>query len=274
MRKILMLAVSSILLALLAPASALAHHLEQDTSSLKCELIGGGVPAIIVNAHYVDFSPWDQPVFWSVTIDHVRVAGGALTWSGPDYRHVATFQTTPGTHDVVYQATWNQGDNGGYLRRSLVCPQPPPPPPPTPPTTPPSPPAAPPAPPAPPVVPTQPVAGNEAAPCVKPAKSRFRLIDTPPMNSIDHGHVTFRVRGPHIKWVRFHVDHRWAKTDRSHPFKIGLWLWQTNVWGPALWGPHTISATIRTKCGTVRLSIKRFNHDPPILASAARSSWG
>ena len=144
MRKTLMLAVSSILLALLAPASALAHHLEQDTSTLSCVLVNN-VPTVKVSANFVDFSPWDQPVFWSVSIDRTRVGGGALTWSGPNFRHNVAFATTPGTHDVVYQATWNQGDNGGYLsRHGLVCPQAVPPPPP--PTTLPPPPAAPPAP--------------------------------------------------------------------------------------------------------------------------------
>lgn len=121
MRKTLVFAVISAL-ALLAPAAAQAHHLDQDTSSVTCTLTNN-VPTVHVSAHYVDFSPWDQPVAWSASIDKVSVGGGMLTWVGPDFRHNVSFVTTAGSHDVVYQSSWNSGENGAYLsRRGLVCP--------------------------------------------------------------------------------------------------------------------------------------------------------
>lgn len=145
MRKLLMLVAASALLALLAPASALAHHLEQDTSSITC-VLDSNRPTVKVSAHYVDFSPWDLPVFWSVSIDSRTVDGGSLSWVGPEHRQDLAYEVTPGTHDVVYQASWDRGDNGAFLsRRGLVCPPPvPPPPPPPPPVTPPTTPAPPP----------------------------------------------------------------------------------------------------------------------------------
>lgn len=139
MRK-LFLALGVVLAALIAPAAAQAHHLDQDTSTLTCVLVSN-VPTVQTSAHYVDFSPWDQPVFWSESIDKVTVGGGSLSWAGPDYTHNVSFTTTAGNHDVVYQASWNGGENGGYLsHRGLVCPVPvPPQPTPTPTPTPPPP---------------------------------------------------------------------------------------------------------------------------------------
>lgn len=128
MRKPLVFVLSAVLALVLAPAAAQAHHLEQDTSSVVC-VLANNQPTVKVSAHYVDFSPWDQPVYWATSIDKVTVGGGSLTWVGPEKRHEVSFPTTPGTHDVVYQASWNEGENGGYLsKRGLFCPPPVPPP--------------------------------------------------------------------------------------------------------------------------------------------------
>jgi hypothetical protein len=127
MRKTLVFAVISAL-ALLAPAAAQAHHLDQDTSTITC-VLSENQPTVRISANYLDFSPWDQPVAWSASIDKVTVGGGTLTWVGPDFRHNVSFRTTAGSHDVVYQSSWNGGENGAYLsRRGLVCPAPVPPP--------------------------------------------------------------------------------------------------------------------------------------------------
>lgn len=125
MRKTLVFAVISAL-ALLAPAAAQAHHLDQDTSSVTCTLTNN-VPTVNVSAHYVDFSPWDQPVAWATSIDKVTVGGGMLTWVGPDKYHNVSFRTTAGSHDIVYQSSWNNGENGAYLSKHRVCPTPVPP---------------------------------------------------------------------------------------------------------------------------------------------------
>jgi hypothetical protein len=165
--------------------------------------------------------------------------------------------TPPGYGKVTVVGTWNAEDSPYTYTTTVPCgtPPKPPPPPPAPPV--------PPTPPAPPTVTPPPPPAPPKAPCVPYPKSRFTLRDTPNMNGMAHGKVTWRVRGPHIKWVRFHVDHRYAITDRSRPFKVSMWLWRTDIWGPALWGEHTISVTIRTKCGVVKLHANRFNHDPP-----------
>lgn len=128
MRKPLVFAVSAVLALMLAPAAAQAHHLEQDTSTVVC-VLDYNKPTVKVSANYVDFSPWDMPIYWAASIDKVTVGGGPLTWVGPDHRHDVSFETTAGSHDVVYQASWNGGDQGGYIsKRSLVCPVPIPPP--------------------------------------------------------------------------------------------------------------------------------------------------
>jgi hypothetical protein len=122
------LALGVVVAAMLAlPAAAQAHHLDQDSSTVVCVLTDN-VPTIHVVANYKDFSPWDQPVYWSASVDKQTVGGGSLTWVGADYSHRVSFVVAPGNHDLVYQASWNAGDNGGYLsRRGLACPVPAPP---------------------------------------------------------------------------------------------------------------------------------------------------
>jgi hypothetical protein len=82
------------------------------------------------------------------------------------------------------------------------------------------------------------------------------------MSTLEHGKVTFQVRGPYIKWVRFHVDNRYSWTDRSRPFTMTVWLWQPDVFGPHLWGRHMVRANVRTRCGMVRLRKEVVNLDP------------
>lgn len=85
------------------------------------------------------------------------------------------------------------------------------------------------------------------------------------MNSIDHGKVTFRVRGPHIRWVTFQIDHRYQHVERAKPFKLTTYLWRTDMWGAMprpLYGYHRIRATVHTTCGAEHLGLLRFNRDP------------
>lgn len=256
-RRILLAVLAAGLALLVAPAVASAHHLDNNASTVDCELVNN-VPTLTVSARFVAFEDFNKPVNYTVIDNDRTIDTNVFTWSGPDYTKNLSYVSTFGRHTVTFRAWWGNHDTGGSgsFTRTVVCPAAIPPPPPPPPA------AAPPPPP-----PTTPVAlppHKTKAPCVPYPKSRFTLRDTPNMNGMAHGKVTWRVRGPHIKWVRFHVDHRYAITDRSRPFKVSMWLWRTDIWGPALWGEHTISATIRTKCGVVKLQDEEFNHDPPI----------
>jgi hypothetical protein len=131
MRK-LFLSLGVVLAALIVAPAAEAHHLDQDTSTIVCVLTNNA-PAVQVSAHYVDFSYWDQPVYRVTKIDGVIVPEGSgeiPRWNGPDYYDRISLPVAPGQHDVNYQSSWNQGDNGGYISRRVNCPTPVPPQPP------------------------------------------------------------------------------------------------------------------------------------------------
>lgn len=255
----------AVIAALAVPAVASAHHLDNNASTATCELVNGQ-PTLTVNAVFVAFEDSNKPVNYAVEDNTRTIDTGVFTWNGPNYTKTLTYSVAPGLHAVTFKAWWGDHYSGGSgtFNRITYCPVPPPPPevvaPAPPPLAPTSPVVVPPAPSVPPATATSPTGHR---PCVPYPKSRFRLTIRPPMNTIDHGQVTFRVRGPHIKWVRFHVDHRWAVTDRSRPFKTSVWLWRTDVWGPTLWGRHTIRVTVRTKCRRIHLRKTVFNHDPP-----------
>jgi hypothetical protein len=135
-----------------APA-AQAHHLDQDTSTVACVLVGN-VPTVQIVANFKSFARADQPVHRIVKIDYVTVLDADIPiWDGPDYSDRPTSTVASGRHFVTYDANWNNGDNYGGLKRQVDCPVPvPPTPTPTPtpsptPTPTPTPPAAPPTPP-------------------------------------------------------------------------------------------------------------------------------
>jgi hypothetical protein len=260
--------VALVLLAL--PAVASAHHIDNNHSRAACVLVNN-VPTLTVDVVFVDFEPRNKPVHWSISINDTFDSADDEGWPDTENPHTQHWTKTAvaanTSYSIVYSAHWGRGYEARIPFETVVCPQPVPPAirygcngQPIPPGAPVC------APPAPPVVkprPKSPPKSPPKTPCVKAPASHFRLIDTPPMSSIDHGLVTFTVRGPHIRWVRFHVDHRWALTDRSRPFKAALLLWRTDIWGPALWGRHTVRATVRTRCGTVHLVKRVFNNDPP-----------
>jgi hypothetical protein len=263
----------------IAPAAE-AHHLDQDTSDAVC-VLAGNVPTFVVTANYKDFSRWDLPVYWSASIDKATVGGGALTWVGPDYAHAAQFTTSPGTHDFVYQASWNNGENGGYIKRTRSCPTPVPPPPPAPPVVTP--------PPPPPVVivcntKPMPAACGPQNPPVKPCGCKpqpprcvaghYRITVQP--RHINHGRVTFRLVGSRTSHVRWYVDHRrhgvrghaWERTTHQGR-RWWVYLWVPDVWTSSMWGRHRVTVTFNTPCGHRKLTMSYFNHDP-LSAEAQR----
>jgi hypothetical protein len=247
-------------LLLAVPAIAAAHHLDNNASSVTCEL-NQNTPTVTIKAVFVGFEDYNKPVNYSVDRDDVSIDSGVFTWAGPDYTKVLVYPSSPGQHYFTFKAWWGSRGNGGTgsFTRTVVCPVPVPPPPAQPPATPPAPPAQPPA--APPTTKKPP--HHPRAVCVPYPKARYRMINRPPMSQMQHGLTTFKVRGPHIKWVHFHVDHRYTFKDSTRPFVFRAWLWRTDIWGPTLWGPHTVTAKIKTKCGYVTLRMHAFNHDPP-----------
>jgi hypothetical protein len=288
----------------LFPAAAQAHHLDQDTSTLACVLVAN-VPTVQTSARYVDFSPWDQPVFWSESIDKVTVGGGSLSWTGPDYVHSVSFATTAGNHDVVYQAAWNSGENGGYLsRRGLVCPAPIPPQP-TPTPTP------------PPVVVYYDCTGHQlpagSAPATCPPTKPPCSCTPPPkpkahcpvihlvMPTARHGVHDFGGRcskGKIIDTTLYITATGPRGGDMRHGRRIvcgtaklhakgaiihGVWLYDQTVFcHRQAWGSYSLIFVFHVRIhGHVYRCVKRahfFNHDPggypDTLAHAARSAWG
>lgn len=187
--------------------------------------------------------------------------------SGP-WEGTISVPRPPGYGKVTVVATFDASDSP-YSRTTVVpCGTPPPPPPPPPPPKPPVPPPAPPAPPVPPPAPPVPphvTPPPPKAPCVPYPRSRYRLTERPSMRTVDHGPVTFRVRGPHIHWVHFHIDQRYTHKDDTAPFLMPTLLWRADQWGPMprpLYGLHKVTAVIRTKCRTLHLVKIVFNSDP------------
>lgn len=285
MRKLLKLGVVTAALGLALAPAAEAHHLEQNTSTIACVLINNA-PVIQIRAHFVQFTLGDQPISYDVRVDNVDAQSGQVPLNPTsDFFHSVDLPTTPGGHTVLYTATWNGGDNGGYFRTTspLACPAPVPPDvcngAPVPHGTP----CAPPPPtvvgcngqPVPPGT-TPPVCTTPPPPkCTtcrpKPPKrcipGHYRITVHP--KHIDHGQVTFRLIGPRIKHVRWYVDHRrhargghaWEHTTH-HGRRWSVYLWVQNVWGKTLWGRHRVTVTFDTRCGHRKLTLKYFNHDP------------
>lgn len=274
-RTTLLALLAAVLAALSVPAVASAHHIDNNHSRAACVLVNN-VPTLTVDVVFVDFEERNKPVHWSISINGAFDSADDEGWPDTENPHTQHWTKTAvaanTSYSIVYSAHWGRGYEARIPFETVVCPQPVPPAvrydcngQPIPPG---APVCAPPAPPAPPVRPKVPPRPPKAPPkppkiCVKAPASHYRFTDSPPMSSIDHGLVTFTVRGPYIKWVRFHVDHRWAMTDRKAPFKAALLLWRTDVWGPTLWGRHVVRATIHTPCGNVKLVKYVFNNDPP-----------
>lgn len=270
-RRIPLLATLAVAALLAVPAAASAHHLDNNASTVTCEL-AANAPTVTIKAVFVGFEDYNKPVNYSADRDDVTIDSGVFTWPGPDYTKVLVYPSTPGQHFFTFKAWWGSRGNGGSgsFTRTVVCPAPVPPPvqvgcngQPIPPGQ--QPPVC-----APPVTPppaSPPKSGkppHHPGPCVPYPKSRYRMINRPPMSQMAHGLTTFKVRGPHIKWVHFHVDHRYTLKDDTRPFVFRAWLWRTDIWGPTLWGPHTVTAKIKTKCGYVTLRVHAVNHDPPV----------
>lgn len=127
MRKTLSLGVVIASLGLF-PAAAQAHHLEQNTSTIGCALVNNQ-PVIHVSAHYVGFSPGDQPITYVLHVDEVAVLSGNVPLHPEsDFRHELDYVTTPGVHNVDYDSVWNHGRDRGGWGDQVDCPVPVPPP--------------------------------------------------------------------------------------------------------------------------------------------------
>jgi hypothetical protein len=295
MRKTLMLGVVALVAALGVPATASAHHLEQDTSTITCVLVNNA-PVIRVSAHYVDFTVADQPITYSLRIDSVVAASGQVPLNtSSDFRHDFDTPTTPGAHTAVYTATWNNSANGGYLTVSVVCPAPVPPPVlcngvPVPPGT-----NCVPPPPPPPTLTcngTPAPAGTTVCAPPPPKRHHHRCVPNKlrlhvAHRRLVHGEQAFVVKGigwRHVKWVHWTVRRpggAWHKVGTSgrpwehvvnHGLKWRIYLWVESVWGYPQWGRHQVRAKVRVKgaCGTRTVVVKRsyMNHDPEPRAHA------
>jgi hypothetical protein len=297
MRKTLSLGVVIAALGLF-PAAAQAHHLEQNTSTAACVLVNNQ-PIIQVRAHYVQFVPADQPIHYVVRVDNVDVQTGDVPLNPlPDFFHPVDLPSTPGSHTVLYSATWNSGANGGYFTTTppLTCPTPV-----VPPTvicngvqvpagtvcTPP-----------PPVVICNGVTMPTTTPPATCAKKTTPPKKKPPTKCVakplrlkvyplrqKHGEVEFVVSGVKVANVR---SVHWYVRRTGHPFhRVGtsgkpwehithhgltwhIYLWVEKVWGYPQWSspqsPHHVQARLRVKttCGVVarKVSISYPNQDP------------
>lgn len=274
MRTSLMIVTALAVLAFAAPAQA--HHVDFNKSKAACVLVNN-VPTLTVDVVFVDFEESNKPVSWTISINGVADSSGSESWPATENPHVQHWTKTAvaasTSYSIVYSAHWGRGYTVSIPFETVVCPQPAPPTvqygctgqpippgtaPPvcTPPTASAPPPATPPK--------TKKPPKHPRAACVPYPRSRYRMINRPPMSQMQHGLTTFRVRGPQIKWVHFHVDRRFTFKDSSRPFVFSAWLWRTDIWGATLWGRHTITAKVKTKCAYVTLRMRVFNHDPPM----------
>lgn len=287
MRTFAALAASMVAL-LVGPAVADAHHLDQDTSTIDCVLVNNA-PVVAGTANYAGFTAGNFPVSWNVKIDGTIApapAGqGQLNWGSGSYAHTFSIPTTPGAHQVQYNASW-PGGYGGYpdTPKTVVCPPPVLPPvlcngvPVAPGTN-----CAP--PPAvtvvycgkrqmpPGTVPgacghkPPPVCKCSPPPACVPSHYRYRVTVTP--RHINHGQVTFRLIGPHARHIRWYVDHHrhglrghaWEHVSH-HGRRWSVYLWVPQVWTSRMWGHHKITVTFDTPCGHRKFSRSYFNHDP------------
>lgn len=194
----------------------------------------------------------------------------------------------PGRNSVGATTAWNTFGHQGFVKtyQDIVCDKPTPTPTPEPPvvTPTPEPPTTPPVPPAPPVPPvTPPTPPVPPKVCPDTSADRYKITVTP--RHATHGRVTFKLKGPHVRKVRWYVDLkrrgvsgvRWETLSGKGDRTYRVYLFSKEVWGPALWGEHwvTVRATVGPKgCGhSVSKKLKFFNNDPP-LARTSRSSWG
>jgi hypothetical protein len=294
MRRTLSLGVVALALSLGIPAIAEAHHLDQDTSTIACILVNN-VPTIQTRAVYVDFSDWDKPVSVVETIDKATVFSGPVSWPGPNYTHALDIATTPGMHDVVYQANWNNGANGGYLSRTVDCPASVPPPTycngaPMPPGS-----SCAPPPPvvcsgvvkpagtvcAPPPKTTPPPKKHPKPRCVPTAHPKIKVYP----RKLKHGEVLFTVTGVRkaairaAHWYVRRPGHAWKRVGTSgKPWERmahkglswHIYLWVEQVWGYPQWGKHQVKFTGREKtaCGYTPFGAQKdyFNQDPAAWA--------
>jgi hypothetical protein len=128
MRKLLTLGVVTAALGLSLAPAAEAHHLQQNDSTLGCVLVNN-VPTIHVSAHYVGFTPGDQPITYVLHVDEIAVVSGNVPLHlESDFRHELDYVTTPGIHQVDYDAVWNRGRDRGGWGDTVNCPVPVPPP--------------------------------------------------------------------------------------------------------------------------------------------------
>lgn len=253
---------------------------------------------VTIHAHFESFPQGKQTV-----VEHVRETGSvwqdkSFTFYGPKGDVTDTYipagsGATSG--DVYFSWTADGGSKTPIVHFKLPScgayptPTPTPSPSPTPTATPtpippaatptPVPPQVTPVPPAPTPTPTAiPPAPKPKPHCPPTLKNNQIKIAIWPKN-ITHGLLHIKVSGPkglkikkgslsiitHVKGKTYVKT--WVFT--SLPFSPkNVWLWRTDIWGPYLWGVHTIRATLNTRapkgCKAKRVTKSRdyFNRDP------------